>query len=1311
MALLSKLASADAESTAALLFAEESLLADVLLQMDDPTIRLLAHVFALLPQKERAFAFCTRFISQINAHPSICRSFFSIFDEIVTEACDVRETVALALAKLPTAGQPYRTGLCSLLSLIFTRKPSEIAAHVTCVDVLVPAVVAELDTRCQSVMLDILGALSRSRRELGRAISEMLVAPFSVVPKRWNFDSSLLKKETPFTGLRNLGATCYLNSVVQQLFANSDLRMRVARCRPESEWLAEFQGIFARLQLSMLPHVETSAFCQRYSFNGMPRIDTREQQDASEFYQALLDGLGADVNGRYRGKMVNTIEGVSEAFTSENHEEFFMLSVPVKGCPDLQSALDRLIEDERIISPYFAESLGRKIDARKRARIAELPDFLVIHLKRFEYDLETWRRYKVNNRFELPEEFNFAPYAAQADGGDQSYRLTGVIVHDGHAEGGHYYSLVRVDGRWFSFNDTEVTEFSPAHFETTVYGNSADEMAIGPSAYLLFYTRIGIEVGFTVPDTTLAEAIPAALREAIDRENQLYVHDEAVFSLPITRFVLRYVSDLRVLLLYYTNVLLHSKNSTWASFTIDRIVSGLRTRDTVDFVVEFMADNISSAFDAFKFCANEEILLSFSTFLCDLLPKSTSTATITIIEHFIDHIVEIPVSSPKLSHAIAPIREFMQSFDLEPAIAAEWAGKIVAFVHSALETKRSAAALHGLVIGPLFDALTELAPAVTADHFALLMGHIEDFLVSPVNSTPFMRFVDSAINRQLTSLSKVTETVFGSESEFADEIKANFISAQLSSAAQQDLLRQKFAQLCAIATEETVLRALFRVIDVDVNLRVTLLTNPDVLLCPMVVFARPSVRGIAEQLTYELFPTLVSPHPEHSAEVLLEERPPQPRADADRDIAKDILVDATDAPTFTRLADDFAAFCARVAEQLPAHVGASAEPRQALTSLFRVMRWLCVRSASVSPGFVEGVWQLFAALGASEWRGGCNLCEGLRCVVALPRDARARLLADPALAAALFPLDFEADVRLNATIFLEALTYAGAHFPAMRDGAAFRESFRNFWTVPIYDDRQSWIIPKLADLGSVAQVSAAVLALLDVFEGDCPPVTVLPVVLDGAIPAGALVPVCRTAVMLCEMACADSAALELVLDVCGAPMFEALGRAVGENAAAAAVCAAAVPSLCAVFRAPAAAAYRQQAADFLAGLVGAAPQTAAAVADGVPAPKEAAGDAELAWASLSVRLACAVRSDASEQPMRQCLADAAQIVPESGGAYGSAFVDQLIALMGEEVLSAHMDAVRRLLSGFEAAAPEPVAAKIRRPESGLDFVRECGMQA
>ena len=34
----------------------------------------------------------------------------------------------------------------------------------------------------------------------------------------------------------------------------------------------------------------------------------------------------------------------------------------------------------------------------------------------------------------------------------------GIVIHSGQASGGHYYSLIRDQGKWLKFDDTEVAE-------------------------------------------------------------------------------------------------------------------------------------------------------------------------------------------------------------------------------------------------------------------------------------------------------------------------------------------------------------------------------------------------------------------------------------------------------------------------------------------------------------------------------------------------------------------------------------------------------------------------------------------------------------------------------------------------------------------------------------------------------------------------------------------------------------------------------------------------------------------------------------
>jgi hypothetical protein len=195
--------------------------------------------------------------------------------------------------------------------------------------------------------------------------------------------------------------------------------------------------------------------------------------------------------------------------------------------------------EEQIISPYEAE--GRKIDAGKRSRIAELPDILVVRLKRFEYDLETCARYKVNDKFEFPEVFDFGPYTVNPNG-PQVYKLTGVVVHVGHVEAGHYLSFIRIGQTWVCFNDTKISDVSDSSFKQYVNGGLDDIDINGPSAYLLFYSKS--EYSYLIPNARMIDAIPPKLQAEIEAENKSHIHHEAVFSEQMAKFVVAEIKNI-----------------------------------------------------------------------------------------------------------------------------------------------------------------------------------------------------------------------------------------------------------------------------------------------------------------------------------------------------------------------------------------------------------------------------------------------------------------------------------------------------------------------------------------------------------------------------------------------------------------------------------------------------------------------------------------------------------------------------------------------------------------------------------------------
>lgn len=136
----------------------------------------------------------------------------------------------------------------------------------------------------------------------------------------------------------------------------------------------------------------------------------------------------------------------------------------VRGHGCLERSLAAYVQGELMEgdNAYMCEAVGRRVTALKRSCIKDLPDTLVIHLKRFEFDYNTMNRVKVRDRFEFPMHLDMFPYTAEALEGQEAeargvepvaplkprehyrYELRGVVVHAGSAFVGHYYSYIKV---------------------------------------------------------------------------------------------------------------------------------------------------------------------------------------------------------------------------------------------------------------------------------------------------------------------------------------------------------------------------------------------------------------------------------------------------------------------------------------------------------------------------------------------------------------------------------------------------------------------------------------------------------------------------------------------------------------------------------------------------------------------------------------------------------------------------------------------------------------------------------------------------
>ena len=176
----------------------------------------------------------------------------------------------------------------------------------------------------------------------------------------------------------------------------------------------------------------------------------------------------------------------------------------------------------------------------------DIPDNLIFHLKRFDYDVMSGLRSKINDRFVFPDELDMAPYHVDTlkDPDHLScpdmFELVGILVHSGTAESGHYYSYIRerpVDpsrGKtWVEYNDADLTRFDPTNIPDQCFGGMIESPPFTAfykqwNAYCLFYQRrisINADVEAYRPSVVgmpVKTKLPTDLYNRIATNNELF---------------------------------------------------------------------------------------------------------------------------------------------------------------------------------------------------------------------------------------------------------------------------------------------------------------------------------------------------------------------------------------------------------------------------------------------------------------------------------------------------------------------------------------------------------------------------------------------------------------------------------------------------------------------------------------------------------------------------------------------------------------------------------------------------------------------
>ncbi|POR35949.1 Ubiquitin carboxyl-terminal hydrolase 21 [Tolypocladium paradoxum] len=361
-----------------------------------------------------------------------------------------------------------------------------------------------------------------------------------------NYDS---KKETGYVGLKNQGATCYLNSLLQSLYFTNAFRKAVYEIPTENDESMQnsaytLQRLFYQLQTSEQA-VGTNELTKSFGW------ETRhifEQQDVQELSRKLMERMEEKMKGTkaenvlpemFSGKIKTYISCINVDYESSRIEDFWDIQLNVSGNENVLDSFRDYIQVEKMDgeNQYFAGDQHKLQDANKGVIFTSFPDVLHLQLKRFEYDIQRDMMMKINDRYEFPDVFDAAPYLLEDAGRseDWTYQLHGVLVHSGDLNAGHYYAFIKPekDGWFYKYDDDKVTRATSREVLEENFGGEYRTLNGYPraplqkkapimrqnSAYMLVYIRQCKVDKILCPVTK--EEIPQHLQQRFDEESAL----------------------------------------------------------------------------------------------------------------------------------------------------------------------------------------------------------------------------------------------------------------------------------------------------------------------------------------------------------------------------------------------------------------------------------------------------------------------------------------------------------------------------------------------------------------------------------------------------------------------------------------------------------------------------------------------------------------------------------------------------------------------------------------------------------------------
>ncbi|NBU33960.1 ubiquitin carboxyl-terminal hydrolase [bacterium] len=328
-------------------------------------------------------------------------------------------------------------------------------------------------------------------------------------------------------GLVNMGNTCFLNSILQclshtlkltdyflsgeasasnrhnhhrgkeyylvmsyhHLLINIWEKNQVLRPKSFFENLCKFKPKYYKHQqqdshecLMFILEILHKGLCYAVDVDIKGKIKTRTDQlmkrsleQFKAFYEKEFSFIIQTFNGMFRVEIrCNHCDYTDDVFEPFN---CISLDLPNKKGVTLADCLDASLCEKEHIDTFTCEKCKRS-GCNKTTELWTVPDYLVVHFKRFKREPNGFTKIETHIEFPL-DDIDLTRFVSKDrdDPNNYIYSCYAINYHNGDLDGGHYFSTCKnLDDHWYMFNDGNVSKVP-------------DTQMLTKNAYILFLSR------------------------------------------------------------------------------------------------------------------------------------------------------------------------------------------------------------------------------------------------------------------------------------------------------------------------------------------------------------------------------------------------------------------------------------------------------------------------------------------------------------------------------------------------------------------------------------------------------------------------------------------------------------------------------------------------------------------------------------------------------------------------------------------------------------------------------------------------------